>query len=351
MRDVEAALGHTPPHPKPGHIRQVPRHALAGVYKPAVRRVFALAGLVIAGAPSAHATAASAATPSFRDELRSGGFGPELVVVPAGRFRMGCDRGEPGCTRERYPPREVVFAAPFAMSKHEITFDDYDRLLSAKRRRHGEAHDQGWGRGRRPVINVSWDEGVAYAAWLSAQTGRRYRLPSEAEWEYAARAGTTTKWPWGDAFQRGRANCAGCGGAWGGERTTPAGSFPPNPWGLHDMHGNVTEMLLDCFHIGYGDAPTDGSPQTAPGRGRMRNLGRIGKKGADGQCVYRVARGASWNADYPSSTSSTRFLAIRGQYGALHGIRIVRELGGGGMAAASEAAADQAGDDHGSALN
>ena len=145
-----------------------------------------------------------------------------------GRFRMGCDRGEAGCTRERYPQRDVVIAAPFAMSKYEITFDDYDRLLHTKRRRHGEAHDQGWGRGRRPVINITWDEAVAYAAWLSAQTGRRYRLPSEAEWEYAARAGTTTKWPWGDAFQRDRANCADCGGAWDGERSAPVGSFPAN---------------------------------------------------------------------------------------------------------------------------
>ena len=310
----------------------VPRPVLTGV-KPAGRIAFALAGLVIAVAPSAHATAASGAPPSFRDELRSGGFGPELVVVPAGRFRMGCDRAEPDCTLERFPPREVVFAAPFAMSKHEITFDDYDRRLRAKRRRHGEAHDQGWGRGRRPVINVTWDEAVAYAAWLSAQTGRRYRLPSEAEWEYAARAGTTTKWPWGDTFQWGRANCARCGGAWEGDRTAPVGSFPPNPWGLHDMHGNVSEMLLDCLHIGYYDAPTDGAPQTAPGRGHVRNLGRIGKKGADGQCVYRMARGGSWNADYTSSTSSTRNVVIRREHGPLYGIRVVRELGEAGMAA------------------
>ena len=194
---------------------------MTSAYKPAKRGAFVLAGLALAASFSAHAAAFSDIPPSFRDDLRSGGLGPEMVVVPAGRFRMGCDRGEAGCTRERYPPREVVFAAPFAMSKYEITFDDYDRLLRTKRRRHGEAHDQGWGRGRRPVINVTWGEAVAYAAWLSAQTGMRYRLPSEAEWEYAARAGTTTEWPWGDMFQRGRANCANCGGSWQGKRTAP----------------------------------------------------------------------------------------------------------------------------------
>lgn len=247
-----------------------------------------------------------------------------MIVIPAGRFRMGCDVGEPGCTGERYPPREVVFAAPFAMSKHEVTFDDYDRFLRTKHRRDGEAHDQGWGRGRRPVINVTWDEAVAYAAWLSAQTGARYRLPSETEWEYAARAGATTAWPWGDVFQRDRANCADCGGPWQGKRTAPVGSFPPNAWGLHDMHGNVAEMLLDCVHLGYEDTPTDGSPRTTPGSGRLRGLGRVGKRDADGACAFRSARGTAWN--WPPTASSKRNLIIRGHYGALFGIRVAREL-------------------------
>ena len=296
----------------------------------AVRGAFALAGLVLAASPSAHAAAFSDTAPSFRDELRSGGLGPEMVVIPAGTFRMGCDRGEDGCTRERYPPREVVFAARFAMSKYEITFNDYDRFLRTKRRRHYEADDQGWGRGRRPVINVTWGEAVAYAAWLSAQTGRRYRLPSEAEWEYAARAGTTTKWPWGDEVQEDRANCANCGGRWQGERTAPVGSFPPNAWGLHDMHGNVSEILLDCLHLGYDDAPTDGSAQLVRGSGRLRGVGGVGKKHADGTCAFRIARGGSWA--YKSIGSTGRNVIIRGHYGALYGIRVVRELDEGGMA-------------------
>ena len=303
---------------------------MTGALTLATRGAFVLAGLAHAPSPSADAAALRDTPPSFQDELRGGGLAPEMVVIPAGRFRMGCDRGETGCTGERYPPREVVFAAPFAMSKHEITFDDYDRLLGTKPKRHGEADDQGWGRGRRPVINVTWDEAVAYAAWLSAQTGRRYRLPSEAEWEYAARAGTTTKWPWGDRFQRGRANCADCGaGRWQGKRTAPVGSFPPNPWGLHDMHGNVCEMLLDCLHLHYRDAPTDGSAQPVRGSGRLRGLGGVGRRSADGACAFRIARGGSWN--WPPVASSKRNLIIRGHYGALFGIRVVRVLGEGGM--------------------
>lgn len=290
---------------------------------------FALAGLALAPPPG-HAGSLTNRPSSFRDELRSGGVGPTMVVIPAGRFRMGCDRGEAGCTGERYPPREVVFAVPFAMSKHEVTFDDYDRLFRTKTGRHGEAHDQGWGRGRRPVINVTWGEAVAYAAWLSAQTGARYRLPSEAEWEYAARAGTTTEWPWGNVFQRGRANCADCGGPWQGKSTAPVGSLPPNAWGLHDMHGNVAEMLLDCLHLGYENAPTDGSSLTAPGSGWLKGVGRVGKKGADGTCIYRVARGGNWNAPYTTIRSSTRYLITRGHYGALFGIRVVRDLGESG---------------------
>ena len=265
--------------------------------------VIALAPLGAEAVPDGHR--------AFRDDLRSGGHGPDMVVIPAGRFRMGCDRGEPDCTRNRTPSRVVVFAAPFAMSKHEITFDDYDRYLSAKGGgRDGEAHDQGWGRGRRPVINVTRKQAVAYADWLTAQTGGRYRLPSEAEWEYAARAGTTTEWPWGDELVPGRANCANCGSRWDGERTAPAGSFPPNPWGLHDMQGNVYEMLLDCLRWTYAKAPTDGSAQET-GRGK---------------CKRYAVRGGCWIEHSRYLRSSMRGYFERKDYAAVLGIRLVREL-------------------------
>ena len=273
--------------------------------------VIALASLGVEAVPDGQRT--------FRDGLRSGDRGPEMVVIPAGRFRMGCDRGEPGCSLDRTPSRMVIFAAPFAMSKHEVTFNDYDRYLRAKGGASaGEAHDQGWGRGRRPVINVTWKQAVAYTEWLSAQTGARYRLPSEAEWEYAARAGTTTKWAWGDELVPGRANCANCGSRWDNERTAPAGSFPPNRWGLHDMHGNAHEMLLDCLHFSYDDAPTDGSAQTKPGW--------LLKKDRHGNCEMLMARGGYWESPSSWTRSAARSTIKRRAYGAVWGIRLVREL-------------------------
>src|SRR5262249_10151634 len=151
----------------------------------------------------------------------------------------------------------------------------------------------GWGRGRQPAINVSWDDAKTYVAWLSRTTGRTYRLLSEAYWEYAARAGTTTAYWWGDDITKGgqaMANCRSCGSEWDGERTAPVGSFPANPFGLHDMHGNVWEWVEDCYHENYNQAPTDGSAWTT------------------GNCAGRVVRGGSW-VDNPEFLRS----AIRGR--------------------------------------
>jgi len=120
--------------------------------------------------------------------------------------------------------------------------------------------DEGWGRGDQPVVNVSWHDAQNYAAWLSARTGEQYRLPTESEWEYAARAGSTTKYSWGDEVGEGLANCGGCGLAWNDRRhSVPVGSFDPNAWGLYDMHGNVWEWVQDTYQLGYDRAPKDGS--------------------------------------------------------------------------------------------
>ena len=170
--------------------------------------------------------------------------------------------------------------ASFALGVYEVTFAEYDRFANATGR--DRPNDRGWGRGGRPVIYVSWGDAVAYASWLSAETGEEYRLPSESEWEYAARAGTATRYGWGQDIGRNRANCSECGSRWDGEQTAPAGSFPANAWGLHDMAGNVWEWVEDCWHENYARAPRDGSAWTS---------------GAD--CGRRVLRGGSWN-DLPA---------------------------------------------------
>ena len=190
---------------------------------------------------------------------------PEMVTIPAGSFRMGDYDAS---------PTHSVRIESFELSKYEVTFEEYDTFTDATGR--GRADDEGWGRGRRPVINVSWHDAVAYTQWLSSQTGENYRLPSEAEWEYAARAGSTTKYSWGNDIGRNRANCYGCGSQWDGEKTAPVGSFSANRWGLHDMHGNVWEWIQDCWNDNYRGAPADGSAWES------------------GDCGYRVMRGGSW---------------------------------------------------------
>lgn len=266
----------------------------------------------------------AAASPplAFRDTLSSGQLGPEMVVIPAGRFHIGCDRrAERDCPRRRRPVREVRFETPFALSKYEVTFEDYDRYLAATGgRRHDEADDHGWGRGRRPVINVTRTDALAYAAWLSAEAGARYRLPSESEWEYAIRAGTTTQWWWGDEFVTGRANCPDCGSRWDG-RTAPVGSFPPNPWGLHDMAGNVMEMLLDCWHSDYKSLPTDGTARTSPGRWWDTDDA--------GNCETHAVRGGGWLFVREYTRSSRRLALSYEYYGPFLGIRMARDIDDG----------------------
>jgi formylglycine-generating enzyme required for sulfatase activity len=128
--------------------------------------------------------------------------------------------------------------------------------------------DYGWGRGLRPAIGVSWDDANAYVAWLAKLTGKPYRLLSEAEYEYAARAGTTTIYPWGNTIGTNKANCNGCGSQWDNKQTAPVGSFAANGFGLFDMAGNVWELTQDCYQDGHFKAPTDGSAWTAGDCGR-----------------------------------------------------------------------------------
>ena len=200
---------------------------------------------------------------------------PEMVTVPAGRFRQGDTYG----TSYGQPVREVAIAA-FSIGKYEVTFEEYDRFaISTGRRLPG---DQGWGRGRRPVINVSWEDAVAYAKWLSKATGKRYRLPTESEWEYAARSGGRNESWSGTSDPKQLAEYAVFVGN-SQNRTAVVGGKKPNGLGLHDMTGNVWEWVEDCAHGDYRDAPADGSAWLIS---------------SGGDCGVRVIRGGSW-ADTP----------------------------------------------------
>jgi formylglycine-generating enzyme required for sulfatase activity len=184
---------------------------------------------------------------TFRDKLKDGSQGPEMVVIPAGEFEMGDLKGD-GDQNEQ-PVHTVRIIKPFAIGRHVVTFEEFDRFAKPTGRK--LPADSGWGRGRQPVINVSWDDAAAHAEWLSQQTAKRYRLPSEAEWEYAARGGTKTAYWWGNQMRNDMAKSGG--------GTSPVGSFPPNPFGLYDTAGNVWEWVQDCWHKSYNGAPTDGS--------------------------------------------------------------------------------------------
>jgi formylglycine-generating enzyme required for sulfatase activity len=221
----------------------------------------------------------------FRDRLKSGGEGPEMVVVPAGSFQMGDIQG--GGRQNEQPVRTVRIEKRFAIGRFEVTFEEYDQFANETGR--NLPGDQGWGRVRRPVINVNWQEAAVYAKWLSEQTGKRYRLPTEAEWEYAARGGKETNYWWGNYFLEGVANCEGCGSQWDKKQTAPVGSFKPNPFGLTDMAGNVWEWVEDCWHGNYNDAPADGSAWREAG---------------GGNCALRVLRGGSW-FDRPGNLRSS----------------------------------------------
>ena len=248
---------------------------------------------------------------TFRDSLADGGEGPLMVVLPAGRFSMGCLSNDSDCSHNyNDQPVHDVTLPSFAMAVYEVSFDEYERYTQAMGIR--PPHDSRWGRGNRPVINVHWVSARRYAEWLSEQTGRSYRLPTEAEWEYAARAGTTTKYSWGNRASPEQANYNGNGND-GWQYTAPVGSFPANRFGLHDMHGNLMEWTLDCWHDSYDGAPTNGQAwEVANG----------------GDCDVRVMRGGSWlygpRAMVVHARASQRVDGSRGTFST--GFRLVQDL-------------------------
>jgi len=225
----------------------------------------------------------------FQDRLKDGSLGPKMVALPKGDFLMGSPETEPERSSDEKQHR-VEIAKPFAIGQTEVTFDDYDSFAKETKRKLPE--DNGWGRGTRPVINVSWDDATAYAAWLATQTDKAYRLPTEAEWEYAARAGTTTPFFTGKCISTKEANYdgkneddyPGCKSKTGvyPAKTLAVASLKPNDWGLYDMAGNVWEWTCSAYANSY-----DGKEKAC-----LSN--NDAKPGPD-----RVIRGGSW-LNWPS---------------------------------------------------
>lgn len=240
---------------------------------------------------------------------------PEMVIVPAGSFLMGSDKAsDPDHDATEAPRHEVRIAKPFAVGRFEVTFEEWDACVAAGGCNGYRPADGGWGRSRRPVINISWADAQAYVAWLSATTGKPYRLLTEAEWEYAARAGTTTRFTSGDdprdlcAFGNGAVPWVrACTNAFA-NRTAPIGQFKANAFGLHDTIGNVWEWVDDCWHASHVGAATDGATRTEAG------------------CDKHVIRGGSWLTGPIGLRAAMRAGVATGYRDDDAGLRILREL-------------------------
>lgn len=201
----------------------------------------------------------------FKDDLRSDVPGPSMIVVSAGSYRMG---DLTGTHANEIPVRRVKFEQAFAISRYEITLREFDRFTSSTGRvqRAGQLSKKA----DSPVRGIAWIDAVAYTQWLSAQTGYNYRLPTEAEWEYAARAGTTTTYPWGDNISADRVRCVACGDK--KSKSENVGQFPANEFGLFDTVGSVWEWVADCWHPEFSGAPGDSSAWMDAGDCNLRML-------------------------------------------------------------------------------
>ena len=254
-------------------------------------------------APAATSRTAPAAPPSAAPQsaIRDCPQCPEIVLIQPGAFEMG--------STEMFdfeaPVHQVSIRKAFYIGRREVTFEEWDACLAEGGCKQ-KPDDRGLGRSRRPVTDLDWDDAKSYLAWLSQKTGKTYRLPSESEWEYVARAGTTTTYPWGRTVEKDKANCLGCTSD-PVKKAIDTGSFPPNAFGVYDMAGNAAEWVEDCWSDNYRGAPTDGSAWTKP------------------QCRERVLRGGSFNNDPRYLRSAARFKYDQNVRFYTNGFRVVRE--------------------------
>ena len=239
----------------------------------------------------------------FRDKLKRGGRGPLMIQVPSGTFRMG---GASGIISADEVPRHQVKIESIMVSVYEVTYAEYDSFAKSTKRKLPDS--SGWDRKIHPVNNVSWNDALAYTKWLSKQTGKKYRLLSEAEWEYAARAGTRTSFWWGTSPGSSNAHCFDCKSDYNTSKPAKVGTYKANPFGLYDTAGNLFEWVHDCYHRNYNEAPTDGSVWEG------------------GDCEVRIVRGGAFRSPANSMRVENRdkFRSNKGQYNV--GLRVARDL-------------------------
>jgi formylglycine-generating enzyme required for sulfatase activity/class 3 adenylate cyclase len=251
---------------------------------------------------------------------------PQMIVLPAGRFTMGSPTEEPGRKADEGPQHDVAIASPFAVGTFGVTRDEFAAFVtdtgyetgskciiwlgpSGSEKEGFSWRNPGFGQtGSHPVVCVSWSDAQSYVNWLNKKTAKHYHLLSESEWEYAARAGSTTTYYWGDEIGKNNASCSGCGSQWDNNGTAPVGSFKANAFGLYDMAGNVWAWTEDCHHDGYTGAPADGSPWTS------------------GDCSLRGLRGGSWNWNPVGLRSAKRLGLDAGRRAYDLGFRVGRTL-------------------------
>jgi len=238
-------------------------------------------------------------TPNPHEEFRDCEHCPVMVALPAGSFEMGSSNDP----TER-PVHRVAIAA-FAIGKFMVTQDEWRACAAGG----GCTYQHEVINERLPMMNLSWDDAKQYVQWLERATGRPYRLPSEAEWEYAARSGTTTNYAWGTQAGVAMANCSGCGGSYDPQLPALVGSFPANAWGLYDMAGGIAEWTEDCWHVSYDKAPANGAAWLSP------------------RCTAHVLRGGSWKNPPKDVMVSTRNYYDTSVRYVTNGVRVALSLG------------------------
>ncbi|HEY1147066.1 MAG TPA: formylglycine-generating enzyme family protein [Pseudoduganella sp.] len=281
----------TPP-PKPAPAREPAREPA----RPAPARE--APAVVAAPAAAGSGRPATAAGAEFKDCPTC----PAMITIPAGSFTMGSNSSDPS----EKPAHAVTIKAPFAIGKTEVSVQQWNACVEA-----GGCQKVALSAGSNanaPIRDVSWDDAQQYLKWLSSTTGQAYRLPTEAEWEYAARGGTGSRYWWGEQMANGKANCKDCGQPWSSDAPANVGSFAANGYGLHDTSGSVWEWVADCWHTSFKDAPSDGRSWEAP------------------PCTVRVIRGGSWREGAAYMVASTRFKYDASVRHSQNGFRVARNV-------------------------